>query len=785
MTAPVVGKPGGGAGTSTHSWIDAVPVPLLVVDRNDRILAANRSVSLLLGGQWPPAEDDSFSACLPPGDRERARRAVTESIDSKRTTARQGPRIAWPSAQGVSDLQLWTSALDDDSALCALTRESEARRTGQDREGYLQLAMEVAQDALLVLRVQVESRRLSIVAFNDGYRRRLEHGGLATTNMGLEVDADSPLWGAGTRGVQIWDELWKVALTKHPALLIERVGERPRERHYETSIAPVVAPSGECQFLVCGSRDMTHAIRASHELVAAQSDFSCILRTSPVASALFDLDHEQLVEVSEAYCEALGQTPKDVLGRPHWELETWESRLCYEHFYQTLRRTGHVRDFEGIRLSKQGRRIECLMSGRSVPLGEQLLAFTSFVDISARKLAEQENALLEQQVREAHKLEALGTLAGGIAHDFNNILASVVARSALIGADALVPELVLKHVAEIAKATDRAKALVQRILAFSRQGPQARVALRLEDAVRDALNLVRPTFPATTSIQLEVVGAVPIILADPTQVHQVIMNLCANASQAMLGQVGTVTIEVVGVQVDPVMAQQVPSLREGRYACLRVRDTGHGMDAETLSRAFDPFFTTKPLGEGTGLGLAVVHGVVRDHGGAILVNSLPGLGTSFQLFLPEHTGVVAVDVPSQTSLRPGAGERVLLVDDEEQICEAIGSLLSRVGYRVTTFCDPTLALQALLEDPSAFDVLLTDLTMPKLSGVDLAQAALRVRGDLPVVVTSGYTAPWTSERLRASGIHEFAPKPLIFSDLSQALRRALDRAKRRAGGEPS
>jgi PAS domain S-box-containing protein len=570
-----------------------------------------------------------------------------------------------------------------------------------------------------------------------------------------------------------------VVASKRPSVLVERSGERPRQRHYETNLVPVLDASGACQFVVCGSRDMTHAIAASEELVRAQSDFSTILRNSPVASALFELDTERLIEASDAYCDALGHGVYDMLGKARWELETWESKLCYEHFYQNLRRMGQVHEFEAIRLSKQGRRIESLMSGRTVQLGEQLLAFTTMTDISARKLAEQESALLEQQVREAHKLEALGTLAGGIAHDFNNILASVVARSALISVDATEPELVQKHVAEISKATDRAKALVQRILAFSRQGPQARVALRLQDAVQEALDLMRPTFPATTTIHFEVDGEVPVILADPTQIHQVVMNLCANASQAMLGQVGTVTIDVAGVEVDPVMAQQVPSLRAGRYSRLRIRDTGQGMDADTLSRAFDPFFTTKPLGEGTGLGLAVVHGVIRDHGGAILVNSLPDVGTSFQLFLPEYTGAFAADAPERSSLRPGSGERVLLVDDEVQICEAIGSLLERVGYRVTAFSDPTLALQALTQDPLGFDVLLTDLTMPKLSGVDLAQAALRVRGDLPVVVTSGYTAQWTSERLRASGIHEFAPKPLIFSELSQALRRALDRVKRR------
>jgi signal transduction histidine kinase/ActR/RegA family two-component response regulator len=387
---------------------------------------------------------------------------------------------------------------------------------------------------------------------------------------------------------------------------------------------------------------------------------------------------------------------------------------------------------------------------------------TAFTDLTDR-------LRLEAELRQAHKLEALGTLAGGVAHDFNNLLAAVLgnidlARRALPRAAETAGFL-----GEAERAGARAAAVVRQILTFSRREEQARQVLTLGPVLHEAVSLLRGAAGPRTRIVVNETSEVPTVLGDATQLHQLIVNLGQNALHAMRGTGGTLTIELTAASVTESEARRRPELREGRYAKLTVKDTGHGMAGETLERIFEPFFTTKQVGEGTGLGLAVVHGVVRGHDGAISAHSTIGVGSTFEVMLPAVTTPASVPIIVQEETPSGRGLRVLVVDDEPALARIAEKSLGRAGCVVRALLDGASALDVLRADPQAVDVLVTDLTMPGMSGLEVASEARRVRPDLPVLLVSGYSAMLTLESVQAEGIQAILQKPYTPDELARAV----------------
>jgi len=384
-----------------------------------------------------------------------------------------------------------------------------------------------------------------------------------------------------------------------------------------------------------------------------------------------------------------------------------------------------------------------------------------------------ERQRLEEQYWQSQKMEAVGTLAGGIAHDFNNILTAINGYCELARLDA--PNTTVRAYLEAAQqAANRAADLVRQIMAFSRQGEQRRVPLALRAVVTEALGLLRATIPATVEIKAVEDDQLPLVLADATAIHQVVVNLGANASQAMKGRPGRLEVGLKAIAVDADFVATHPGLRPGRYVRLSVRDTGAGMDKATLARIFEPFFTTKGPGEGTGLGLAVVHGIVQSHDGAIFVYSEPGVGTQFQIYFPAHAGEAGSERKvAAPAVSRGQGERILFIDDEPMLARMGKKILERLGYVVEVYEDGANALAALRLRPGDFELVITDLTMPGMTGLEVAEEALRIRPDLPIILTSGYTATLTTERFREIGIREFLMKPHSFDSLGAAAHRAL------------
>lgn len=395
------------------------------------------------------------------------------------------------------------------------------------------------------------------------------------------------------------------------------------------------------------------------------------------------------------------------------------------------------------------------------------------IEIQERKKAEKEKEKLETQLRQTHKLEAIGTLAGGIAHDFNNILFSIYGYTEIAIED-VQESHIKKNLYEVLKAAERGKDLARRILTFSRQKIEnKKIAQKIQPVIKEAISLIRSTLPATIKIEQNINELCGPVLADQTQIHQILVNLCTNAFYAMREKGGLLKVELDELVFSPDDTKFNPGLAPGTYAKLDISDTGAGIGKEIIEKIFDPFFTTKATGEGTGLGLSVVHGIVKNHDGHITVYSTPEQGTVFHIYLPlTHEKKCEPEVESAEYFSTGH-EHILLVDDEEQIIAMLEMRLERLGYQITSMTDSLEALDAFRSQPEKFDMVITDMTMPDMTGVEFSKALIKIRSNLPIIICTGYSELITKERARAIGIREVMLKPVEGNEMARIIRRVL------------
>jgi signal transduction histidine kinase/CheY-like chemotaxis protein len=412
-------------------------------------------------------------------------------------------------------------------------------------------------------------------------------------------------------------------------------------------------------------------------------------------------------------------------------------------------------------------------SDRGRPLYDVERGFVKFIgactDITDRQR-------LERQLRQSQKMEAVGTLAGGIAHDFNNILGAMNGYWELAVADFPSDHPAQSHLDQIGKAVNRAKALVRQILSFSRQQEQAHEAVQMKLVVEEAIDLLRAALPASIEIRQHFEPSLPDILGDATQVHQVVMNLGTNALHAMNEKGGILEIRLTTVSLDAQTAART-DIHEGIHVRLTVSDSGEGMDPAMVERIFEPFFTTKEQGKGTGLGLFVVHGIVKNLHGAISVYSEPDAGTTFNVYFPAVVEKARVVEP-HASIPATTGGRILFVDDELPLVELGQEILERQGYQVTASSSSLEALELFRLRPEGFDLVITDSTMPHLNGCELAACMMDIRPDLPIILVSGFTGAITKKKAAELGITEVLMKPATKNELAEAIGRVLSREEK-------
>lgn len=529
----------------------------------------------------------------------------------------------------------------------------------------------------------------------------------------------------------------------------------------------------------CNVRDITDRVRADAALreyksIVDASDDAIISKMLDGTIKSWNPGAERLFGYTAD--EAIGQTMSLIIppDRPNEEAEILARMALGEA----------VDHFETVRRCKDGHpiAISVTMSPIFDKAGKLIAASKIARDITERRRAEAAHDSLEAQLHEAQKLEAIGTLAGGIAHDFNNILAAILGNAELAIEDTKGNVLAQQSIEEIRKAGRRARDLVQQILSFSRRQPIELKRLSLVPVVEESVRMMRRTFPAACQVKIECVANVPDVMADATQIEQALLNLATNAMQAARGCEQTIEVCLDTVMLDAAFADEHPALRSmhltqpARTVRLTVRDDGPGMDPTTLAHIFEPFFTTKPMGEGTGLGLSVVRGILQSHGGAIMVESQPGEGATFTMYLPVATDkpVARVKSPSDTgthTLRDGKGCRLLYIDDDEGLVYLASRQLQRRGYEVTAFADARVAIERLRSDPSAFDIVVTDYNMPYVSGLDVARAVRIIRPDLPVAIVSGFIDEQLLSQAKEAGVHELIMKATDITEFGEALHR--------------
>ncbi|MGV1098544.1 PAS domain S-box protein [Thiovibrio sp. JS02] len=520
-------------------------------------------------------------------------------------------------------------------------------------------------------------------------------------------------------------------------------------------------------------QDISEQKLAEQALARASREWSAAMDASDDVVYLLNLDR-RIVRANKAFYLATGSSPETAVGRHVVELvhPGGEPAPCPICRAQEERRDLRVIMEADDPANPVGRPLEITVKIIRDQAERPMSILISRHDLSAARKETEEKTLLERQLRQAQKMEAIGTLAGGIAHDFNNILAIIFGYSELAMVDKDL-ESCRRHLEEVVRGAERAKELVRQILTFSRQADQQKQPLQVSLVVKEALKMLRASIPTTIDIRQEIISQAT-VLADPTQIHQIMMNLCTNAYHAMRETGGTLAVSLDEVTIGPRDFADA-DLAAGNYLKLEIRDTGCGIDQKIKEKIFEPYFTTKKRGEGTGMGLAVVHGIVKSHHGHITVESEVGKGASFRVYLPV-TAQQAQEPPKPSQAEAtldGNGEWILVVDDEEQIREVVTAMLSKHGYRVTCAADGGQALAEFQKHADQYQLLLTDMTMPAMTGTELARRVLALKPGMPVILCTGQSEMITREKALAMGIVDFLNKPFVAQALLGSIQKAL------------
>jgi PAS domain S-box-containing protein len=498
-----------------------------------------------------------------------------------------------------------------------------------------------------------------------------------------------------------------------------------------------------------------------------------LFESAPEAIVMLDLQ-ERVTRVNREFTRMFGYAAAEAQGRPLGRLIVPDDLLQEAERMARSVAQGQHASGETECLRKDGARLHVSVLGAPILTATgQIASYAIYRDITERRLAEAERTKLETRLRQAEKLEAIGTMAGGIAHDFNNILAAILGYGDM--ALNAAPEGTLKrYVGNVISAAHRARALVDQILSYSRSTHGKHVVVDVGTLVEETLELVRASLPADIELHARLTESQTAVIADPTHIHQLVMNLCTNAVHAM-DQGGTlsVTLDAVATPFDRTLSHGL--LAAGQHVRMGVHDTGCGMEPAVVERIFEPFFTTKESGTGTGLGLALVHGIVSELGGVIDVASRPGRGSAFELYLPRTDAAAMEKAETESTLPRGSGERILLVEDEKPLMLLAEEMLAALSYEPAGFTRAAEALAEFRADPRRFDMVALDHLMPGMTGIELAKHLRIARSDIPIVLISGYTGPLLNQQALSAGIDEILTKPLDFRQLAEAMARVLTR----------
>jgi PAS domain S-box-containing protein len=584
-----------------------------------------------------------------------------------------------------------------------------------------------------------------------------------------ELATDNPI---NQRGIEITEKAIKTGKKQKPYLL-ELIKKDGTFVLLEIDETPVKDTTGKVVSIAGAARDVGEKKQAEKCILQSEKRFRDLFNS--ISDLIYTQDLKgRFISLNPAMQKAFGYEHEELIGHKASEFMKLDFVPDFESKYLEPLKTQGYHKGVGSYFKKNGEKIYIEYRSTMVhPDDEEPYISGTGRDVTERILSEKKVTKLQEQLTQALKMEAIGTLAGGIAHDFNNILFPMFGYLEMMLEDIPKDNPLRGYLVEVFNGAKRARDLVKQILTFSRQSDHERKPIEPQRVIKEALKLIKSSLPTTIEISKDIQKDCGLVLADPIQIQQIMMNLCTNAYHAMEKTGGKLAITIKEVELtaedlkDPVM---IP----GPHVCLTVADTGPGMEQNVIDRIFDPYFTTKEDGKGTGLGLAVVHGIVKSHGGHISVYSEPGKGTEFQIYLPvikkqKETAKVETDTPIQKGT-----ERILLVDDQNLIVDMERQMLERLGYHITARTSSIEALEAFRANPDQFDLVITDMTMPNMTGDKLAGEMIKIRSDIPVVLCTGFSEIMSKERAASLGIMGFLMKPVVLKDLSKVIRKVLD-----------
>jgi PAS domain S-box-containing protein len=555
----------------------------------------------------------------------------------------------------------------------------------------------------------------------------------------------------------------KISTSPHRSYEVTLKKKNGQDLHTHFNATTIRDESGEIQSAFAFVTDITQRKQAEEERNRLA------IAIEQAAESVFITDRDEMIQyVNPAFERITGYRREDAIGQTPRILESGKhGALFYKQMRDTLIR-GNAWHGRVVNRKKDGSFYEA--DATISPVLDKSGKITNFVYIKRDITNEIE---LERRLFQAQKMESIGTLAGGIAHDFNNILFSLYGYTELALDDAERGTPLHANLQEVLIAAHRAGDLVKQILTFSRQVDQKLKPLKIQMVVREALKLIRSSLPSTIEINQNISNTCGLVMADATQIHQVAMNLLTNAFHAMEDQGGKldVTLKEIDLYMDDL---KDPAMLPGSYVCLTVADTGAGIDKSIIDRIFEPYFSTKEKDKGTGLGLAMVHGIVKSYGGDLSVYSEPGKGSAFHVYLPVIQTQVETKETQVVSPVEGGKERILLVDDEEQIVRMSQQMLERLGYQVTARTSSIETLEAFRAAPDKFDLVITDTTMPNMTGIELARKLMEIRFDIPIIICTGFSEKISPDKAAAMGIRGYVMKPIVKSKLAKKIREVLD-----------
>ncbi len=570
--------------------------------------------------------------------------------------------------------------------------------------------------------------------------------------------------------VEVFRRVWQRGVPEHHPVTLY---EDDRLAHwYENDVYRL--STGE---IVAIFNDVTDRKRAELEAASLHNTIEAILLTAPLPIVMVDLDGKVRHFWNAAAERLLGWKREEVVGRLFPPLADASAMAEFLEVKKEILDGRTVAGMEVRRRAKDGGWIDfAIYAAPFRETGEEITGYVAMLlDIRDRKRAVRERKAIEEKFQQAQKMEAMGTLAGGIAHDFNNILFPIIGYTEMLHDRLAEDERGRSFAREILKAAGRARELVRQILDFSRATAEERKPFRMQLIVKEALKLLRASIPADIEFQQRIDEECPSVVADPTQLHQVMMNLCTNAYHAMMKTGGVLTVSLSSVDLDEGFVAAYPDLAPGSYVRLSISDTGVGIPPEIRDRIFEPFFTTKESGVGTGMGLSMVRGIVTNHGGLVTVRSEPRRGTTFDVHLPVvEAAPVEIREPDEGEGLPSGDETVLIIDDEQPIARMLDLMVRGLGYHAIVRTDSLEALRLFREDPWAIDLVITDMSMPNMTGLELMRELMAIRSDIPVILCTGFSRLIDEEKARAAGARAFVMKPFVKGQIARAIRRALD-----------